>query len=314
MSIDIIVPVYNTERYLRRCLDSLIYQTFFDTNIICVDDGSTDNSLQILKEYEKRYPKVKVFSQENKGLSSARNLGLENSSSEFVMFCDSDDYYYPNMCKEMRRVLADYDADIAVCDISLVYQPGIVPLDRFSSYFKLNFEGVQEIENIVLQKTNVSVCNKIYKRSIIDAYDIKFPVGLKFEDNFFFISYMSVANNIYFLHKPLYNYYRHTESIMGKVLRNKVTEDVFDLFRVFEKIYEFLEKNNRYNKFQRAYWKLLCANFLDVKKKVEHDVLKQELERINKCFFSNFDIEEVKKGLDELYWVGIVNEMFLKNI
>ncbi|MFC2268522.1 MAG: glycosyltransferase family 2 protein, partial [Capnocytophaga gingivalis] len=112
--ISIIVPVYNGETYLARCLDSLLDQTYAPIEILVVNDGSQDRTAEILSQYE-QYPQIKVFYQENKGLSGARNLGLKHFEGDFVCFVDSDDYVTPTYCEELYKALIDNNADISVC-------------------------------------------------------------------------------------------------------------------------------------------------------------------------------------------------------
>ena len=102
--ISVIIPVYNVEKYLRECLDSIVNQTFKDIEIICVDDGSTDKSLEILREYEQKDKRIIVISQPNKGVSTARNIGMQQATGKYMMFVDSDDYITQNACELIYNV------------------------------------------------------------------------------------------------------------------------------------------------------------------------------------------------------------------
>ena len=113
--ISIIIPNYNTEQYLPRCLNSLIGQTFKDIEIILIDDGSTDNSVKIMKEYAKQDNRIKVIEQPNSGPARARNQGLENATGKYLMFCDSDDWYEPNMCEIMYYTIENKKTDVVCC-------------------------------------------------------------------------------------------------------------------------------------------------------------------------------------------------------
>ena len=113
--ISIIIPVYNAEQYLEDCLLSISQQTFGDFEILAVNDGSTDRSLEILKKYQEKEPRLKVFSQENKGVSAARNLGVEYAKGEYIIFLDSDDYIENNMIESLLKVAIENQSDIVLC-------------------------------------------------------------------------------------------------------------------------------------------------------------------------------------------------------
>ena len=120
VKISIIIPVYNVEKYLHECLDSIINQTFKDLEIICVDDGSTDKSSEILEEYEQKDKRFTVISQPNKGVSAARNRGMQQAKGKYIMFVDSDDYVHPRFYELLLQALKEEGADIAGCDVKKV--------------------------------------------------------------------------------------------------------------------------------------------------------------------------------------------------
>ena len=120
-----IIPVYNVEQYLPRCLDSIIGQTFSDLEIVCVNDGSPDNSDKILLEYAKKDPRIKIITQENGGLSAARNTGLKNISGEYVSFIDSDDWIDSDYYEQLLKLVEENDADIAMAGMRIANANGI---------------------------------------------------------------------------------------------------------------------------------------------------------------------------------------------
>ena len=123
--VSIIVPVYNVEKYLAKCLDSLVNQTLEDVEIIVVDDGSRDNSKQIIDEFQTKYPdKIKSFVKENGGLSDARNFGLDRANGEYIGFVDSDDYVTAEMFEEMYSLAQKYDAEMVICNLQKVDENG----------------------------------------------------------------------------------------------------------------------------------------------------------------------------------------------
>lgn len=179
-SVSVVVPVYNTGIYLHKCLDSLVNQSMEDIEIIVVDDGSTDNSCEIIAEYEKRYPsKLRCLHQENSGISIARNNGLQVASGETVAFIDSDDSVDLRFCECLYKKLSENHLDVAVCDFKEVDEIGKtireVHLPDFES------TSVFQHENLLFD-INTSPWNKLYRKSYLEENEIFFPVDVKYED------------------------------------------------------------------------------------------------------------------------------------
>ena len=124
VKISVVLPVYNVANYLRKCLDSLVNQTFKDFEVICVDDGSTDKSTKILEEYQKKDNRIKILQQQRGGAGAARNLGLGHAQGKYVQFLDSDDYFESNLLEEMYTRAEKYDADLVVCSSKKVDDEG----------------------------------------------------------------------------------------------------------------------------------------------------------------------------------------------
>ena len=120
--VSVIIPVYNTERYLRQCLDSVVNQTLRDIEIICVDDGSTDGSLEILREYQAKDERIKILSQEKSNAGNARNLGLSIAEGEYLSFLDSDDFFELTMLEHMFACAKSGNVDIVVCEMKVYYE------------------------------------------------------------------------------------------------------------------------------------------------------------------------------------------------
>lgn len=209
--ISIIVPVYNVEKYLRRCLDSIVDQTFTDFELLLVDDGSTDQSGKICDEYNEKDARIKVFHKENGGVSTARNLGLDNAIGEYVSFVDSDDWVEPNYCQTLVDNIGD--ADIMFFDEIWHYEDGCSPIVSSGSFCS---HERNEIEKKILQMISNEhnhnyfgyTWNKIFKREIIDSNDIRFVDGLSVsEDEIFTLDYCLNANSMKTLSpSPIYNY------------------------------------------------------------------------------------------------------------
>ncbi len=239
--ISIIVPVYNVQKYLQKCVDSLRFQTLKNIQIILVDDGSTDLSAQICDEYMKQDKRIVVIHQQNQGLSSARNTGLKYATSPLVTFVDSDDCVSKQTYQQALSCMTD-DIDLVCFGIEVVGDALMEHRQADQEYYKLPFEGLHKIEENVILKTDKSVCNKIFKRDLIKKFHIQFPCGLNNEDYCFFVKYASIANKVYFLNRQFYQYLRHSGSIMAETFLK--SPKAIDHLKIMEDICAFYQQNN----------------------------------------------------------------------
>ncbi len=243
-AISIIMPVYNSGAFLQKTLSSLLNQTFKDIEVICINDGSKDNSLQILQEFREKDPRIIVFDQPNSGPAAARNNGLKNMTGKYVMFCDSDDWYEPTMCEKMHDAMENNDIDFAMCDANIVDE--IEGLDRGDSlsYYKLPFVGYKKFKNYRKKlKINAILWNKIFKKEVIDEYNISFPDGCFHDDDAFIFQYLVPSHSAIFLTDKLYNYFRREkESIMAAYLAG--ASDSIDRGKITHFVYNKLKENN----------------------------------------------------------------------
>ena len=164
-SISIIVPIWNTDKYLRRCLSSLVNQTKKDIEIICVNDGSTDNSLEIINEFAAKDSRIKAVTQKNQGVAVARNVGLKNATGVYIMWCDSDDEYVPDMCEKMFNAIETQKVDMVVCAINVINNEVDSKLvGNIEDYVRLKFSGKQSVNWNLIVHTDVSLPSKIMKK------------------------------------------------------------------------------------------------------------------------------------------------------
>lgn len=212
--LSVVVPIYNVEDYVGKCLQSIVNQTMSDIEIICVDDGCQDRSVEYIEKYWKSDPRITIIHESNRGLAGARNYGMHSSHAKYVMFCDSDDYYEPKICQKMYEAINQNNTDLAICGIKMSYSSGYDKYRNDRLYYDLKFIGKHDITKDVLEMTDVSACNKIFRQSFIKKYDLHFPEGLLYEDYYFTKSYMLLAKSIYFVDEKLYNYVRRSNSIM----------------------------------------------------------------------------------------------------
>ncbi len=239
--ISVIVPVYNVEVFLKDCLDSLVNQTLNDIEIICINDGSTDNSLDILNDYAEKYKRIIVYSQENAGISSARNKGLELAKGEYISFVDSDDWISKDFYEKLYEKAASNKADIAAGNIEY-YQEGKFIKDNYLSKktFALDKNVISSINDKQKFTYSVVVWNKIYKRELIKNTGLKFPAGMKFEDNFFTFLIIFSASVIVTESSVTYYYRINKNSIMCTAFS---TNAMFDIFKVLSETTKFVNQN-----------------------------------------------------------------------
>lgn len=257
--IDIVVPVYNVEKYVGDCLDSLLSQTLKDIRIICVNDGSTDGSLDVLNKYVEKDSRIVVVDQKNGGRSMARNAGLKKVEAPYVMFCDSDDNYDPEMCEKMMQVMEEYETDLAVCGIKIIYKAHDEIKDSDENYYRLKFYGKNYIDDSLILKTDASVCNKIFRMSLIKKYEIEFPEKLNNEDYYFHNAYMSVSKTCYFVNRRLYRYIRHEGSIMSDNFEKNLYSP--DHLLIAEKLFAFYKKNDFLKGHTDLFWTQFSESF-----------------------------------------------------
>lgn len=232
--ISIIVPVYNTEKYLKKCLDSLINQTYKDIEIIIVNDGSTDNSKDILKEYQEKYPNIiKYYEKENGGLSSARNYGIQKSKGSYLAFVDSDDYVSPYFIEKMYDFAKKNVYEIVVCDSIKVFNDHEEILKSNPKY------SVDDVKNYII--SHPMACTRLIKKDLFtDQY--MFTIGTYYEDLCLMPTFVNKTIRIGFLDEALYYYYQRENSIMNQKAFN---EKFYDIITVLKHVYEtFLNNKN----------------------------------------------------------------------
>ena len=237
--ISIIVPVYNVEKYLDKCLDSLVNQTLKDIEIIVVNDGTKDNSQKIIDEYVKKYPN-KVFSyiKKNGGLSSARNYGLKKAKGEYVGFVDSDDYVEYDMYEKLYERAKETKAEVVCCQIAYKYN---IYTEKKKYMHKEYFGKSVSEEPRVLVEAKSYAWNKLYKRTLWDKFT--FP-NQYFEDSAVVYNVLYTANKIEYVDIPLYNYIKERPGTITGEVSNKM----FDIFKSCDSILNYYKKQKDYSK------------------------------------------------------------------
>lgn len=310
VKVSVIIPVYNVEECLEECLNSVINQTLKDIEIICVNDGSPDNSLNILEKYAQIDNRITVISQENQGLSGARNTGLKAAKADYVYFLDSDDYISNDYVEALYNTAVETNADI-------VFNDNIISFDdddrtKTKQVIKNKFpDGLYTVDSDFIKKryTNPTAWSKLYKKSVIIDNNITFPIGLISEDAYFYYALMPFVKTAAQINKGNY-YYRERQ---GSLTHQAVKKYRFHSIKIFELIYTFYKQNNllkdyglpyrliayrstqvgEYSSYRREVMKMISNLNLDIKKMKEDEKLKLLLispniamYRINKFIYS----------------------------
>lgn len=253
--VSVIVPVYNTQQYLDQCLTALTNQTLRDIEIICVDDFSTDNSLEIIRKYQQRDSRIKIIqNDQNRGLSASRNHGIKNATADYIMFCDDDDYYEPDMCQEMLDLVQRNNADMAVCSVNVIYETPELERMRHSDNKMFNIpDGCFDVNSSQISEIHNGSPLRIFKRDIITNNNLMYPVGLKYEDVYFNKVYCLYAKRIATTSKKLYNYRRRSNSLTHQVYsaRANYTDHYF---RIALKYFDYLNEHNLYKQNYYDFW------------------------------------------------------------
>ncbi len=241
--ISIIVPVYNVENYLDKCIESILNQTYNNTEILLIDDGSTDKSGNICDSYAHKYSRIKVIHKENGGLSDARNTGIKQATGAYLVFVDSDDYIEADMIENMYIKLIETDADVAVCNIDNVDENGN-SIEKYKSPIKDEIlNKTQALRKLVAGGSYwfyVTSVNRLYKKEIFN--DLLFPVGKIHEDEFTAHYIFDRCEKIVCISKKTYKYLRHS----GSITRNGENAKRTDAAEAFLDRLEFFCKKEMY--------------------------------------------------------------------
>lgn len=213
VEVSIIIPVYNVEKYIRECLDSILAQTFQDFEIICVDDGSTDKSLEILQEYKRKDDRLVILQQRHAGAGAARNQGLKLAEGKYIQFLDSDDYFEPTLLEELYTRAEQFGSDLTVCSSRKVDDEGNIT-ETGSPNFPINIDKVpmeqvfnrQNFKDEIFCLLIPVVWNKLIRKSFLERHYLEFPKLTIYEDIAFMHSVVACADKIVACNKELINY------------------------------------------------------------------------------------------------------------
>ncbi|MDZ4983572.1 glycosyltransferase [Clostridium perfringens] len=316
--ISIIVPIYKVEKYINKCIDSILNQTYKNIEVILVDDGSPDNCGKICDKYLLKDDRIKVIHKENGGLSSARNAGLDIATGDYIGFVDSDDWIESNMYEILINNAIKYNADVSV--------GGVVDLlEENNKYIKIKstFNGITE--TVCLNKQEAmkkfflgswSAWDKLYKREVHE--DLRFPQGKINEDEAIAMHVLDKCNNVVYTNEVFYNYIRRPNSITT----SKFSEKKLDWYRNCKYNLEFIkEKQPELIKYallrfcSSIMWSLRCISLTDNNFKDSTKLLVKELKANKKDILSNELISRKEKlWIRLILWTSINNNIAIFRI
>lgn len=234
--ISIIVPIYNVEEYLDKCLESISKQTYNNLEIILIDDGSPDHSPQICDDWAKKDKRINVIHKQNGGLSDARNAGIDIAQGEFIMFVDSDDFIETNMVADLYLIQNKTNADIVCGGIYKYKKEYTVPIyNEIIQSEIVIFTGIEQLKNMLNSKTDCSAWGKLYKRSSIGNF--RFIKGRYNEDVVFLFHLYATCSKVVYTNKRYY-YYRDTMGSITKILSDKTMHALQNMLEMEQTLIE----------------------------------------------------------------------------
>lgn len=256
----IALPVYNVEKYLPKCLDTILAQTFTDFEVICVNDCSTDSSLKILEQYQKKDSRIKIFNNEdNKGISVVRNKAMDMACGEYLVWVDSDDWVKPEMLEVIYNTIQKTGHDVIWYDSYWYKESDNTEFLLYSpEHSILKKEGYYDVTPENLHLYTDFVWNKVMKLSLLRSLNIRFPEGLIFEDCEFYFKVYTKIKKIYYIDKPLYCHYEREWSLCTTCRVGFGTP--LDMFDILENVVDYAQANNIFYDYR-----MTILRFMDIR-------------------------------------------------
>ena len=305
MKISIVIPVYNTSKYLKQCIESILNQTYKNLEIIIVNDGSKDSSLSIIKEFKNQDKRIIVVDKKNGGLSSARNAGIKIASGEYILNVDSDDWIEPKACEVLIKTAISNDADIVIGNIYLEYKNHQQKWSDLTQ--NISYKNFEYLDAFFIDNGKGSICNKLIKRSLYIDNEIFHPENISLgEDTSTLLRLVLKSKNIIKISNYIYHYRQNEFSMMHS--KEKRIYEYLEAIEIIKSYYYFNKKEEKYNeiknilKYKLFYKQLFLNGYLETKKtyKEEWKKLNDEIVNLQNSKFYQF-LPKSEKILLNLY-------------
>ena len=293
--ISVIVPVYKVEKYLEKCIESIIKQTYTNLQIILVDDGSPDNCGKICDEYAKKDLRIEVIHKANGGLSDARNVGISKAKGRYIGFVDSDDYIKEDMYEILLNLIKKYDADVSICNLYDVIDG--------NEYIRNKENGIREysrldiLKEVLLDKNIQSYAwNKLYEKELFD--EIKYPIGKKYEDIGTTFYLFEKCNKIVVTSEPEYYYLKRADSLVNNVTESTILDYTEIIIQRYLYIKQNIKELRKYNNYYLAKTLITAHNDIENLENISEG-MQQRYKKLYELVLEI--IKSNNKDIDELF-------------
>ena len=303
--ITVVVPCYNVEKYVDKCLESLMNQTYKNLEIILVEDRSTDNTYDVIKDYPKKDHRIKIIRNEkNSGLSFSRNAGIKEATGKYIGFIDSDDYITEDFYEDLLKAMKEENADVAICDMRIVYED-----TGFQQGAPCFINDEFNLENVVNSGLAASACNKLFDRKIFDQY--LFEVGKINEDIAVVIPAIVNAKNIAYARNANYYYVQH----IGSIQNSGFSDRRFDIFSGVKTTLERIKKSDKYEELKEdLVFNQLITLFLFVIPKEKDKKKRKEIIRKYHELSKEYNIQKNRNLIQFIENCGMKHRLYYKQL
>jgi glycosyltransferase involved in cell wall biosynthesis len=293
--ISVIVPVYKVEKYLEKCIESVLKQTYTNLQIILVDDGSPDNCGKICDEYAKKDSRIEVIHKANGGLSDARNVGISKAKGRYIGFVDSDDYIKEDMYEILLNLIKKYDADVSICNLYDVIDGNECIRNKENGIRE--YSRLDILKKVLLDKNIQSYAwNKLYEKELFD--EIKYPIGKKYEDIGTTFYLFEKCNKIVVTSEPEYYYLKRADSLVNNVTESTILDYTEIIIQRYIYIKQNIKELRKYNNYYLAKTLITAHNDIENLENISEE-MQQRYKKLYELVLEI--IKSNSKDIDELF-------------